>query len=406
MQDTAIETPGPAEDQKQRRPRRPKKEKTETEDQPEQADKPKDAKVYRKKGDGAKEQEDGGKADQTREEGQKENKKRQRKPKAEKTETEEKTGEEVKKYRVKGEKGAEDAEEPVKDKEEKKEKKEPVKNLVYNNPMDFKEKKKFKSKWDEYRFGEWRRGSGKTFVTLETVIPELPAKEMQAPDEATFHKKQVEVEEKIKELIKGMEGKKTQFFEMVDQKKAQRKGNGQFVSGDMKEKFERLSQLNKQKKKIYNEMDSIDANKGDLVKQRDAFSKRIDRKWNSSELVPKGLKELKKTFESSSGGRDVEARYIKEKKKLEDSLTVIVQKEAIDAKLNEIIRKSKEIKKNLPAIIQESKALQAEVDSKKKDNAEVVESLDTIDKQIDKLNEKRKKDQDEIDRLRKQKSEL
>lgn len=42
------------------------------------------------------------------------------------------------------------------------------------SPLDFKEKKKFKSKWEEYRFGDWRKGSGKTFVTLETVIPEVP----------------------------------------------------------------------------------------------------------------------------------------------------------------------------------------------------------------------------------------
>jgi len=34
--------------------------------------------------------------------------------------------------------------------------------------MEFKETKKFKSKWEEYRQGDWRKGSGKTFVTLET----------------------------------------------------------------------------------------------------------------------------------------------------------------------------------------------------------------------------------------------
>ena len=48
------------------------------------------------------------------------------------------------------------------------------KNFIYLNPMDFKEKRKFKSKWEEYRHGDWRKGSGKTFVTLETIIPEMP----------------------------------------------------------------------------------------------------------------------------------------------------------------------------------------------------------------------------------------
>lgn len=68
--------------------------------------------------------------------------------------------------------------------------------------MDFKEKRKFKSKWEEYRHGDWRKGSGKTFVTMETTIPEIPENEnlLKLPDENSFHKRQVEVEEKIKEI--------------------------------------------------------------------------------------------------------------------------------------------------------------------------------------------------------------
>ena len=95
-------------------------------------------------------------------------------------------------------------------KENKKE--EAAKNLVYQNPMDFKEKKKFKSKWEEYNYGEWRRGSGKTWVTLETVIPAIPENlNITAPDEAAFHKKQVEIEEKIKEIYKQIDESKEKF---------------------------------------------------------------------------------------------------------------------------------------------------------------------------------------------------
>lgn len=66
--------------------------------------------------------------------------------------------------------------------------------------MEFKETKKFKSKWEEYRGGDWRRGSGKTYVTLETVIPEMPDKLLTPPDEASFHKKLLEIEDKIKSI--------------------------------------------------------------------------------------------------------------------------------------------------------------------------------------------------------------
>ena len=55
--------------------------------------------------------------------------------------------------------------------------------------MEFKETKKFKNKWEEYRFGDWRRdGMSKTYVTLETVIPPLPENPLPPPDEDVFHK--------------------------------------------------------------------------------------------------------------------------------------------------------------------------------------------------------------------------
>ena len=104
------------------------------------------------------------------------------------------------KYRPKGENQEADAETPDPEKTEQEPKEERKKrgdaeddkkdkNLVYQNPMEYKEKRKFKSKWEEYRHGDWRKGSGKTYVTLETVIPEMPAKLLQLPDEATFRKK-------------------------------------------------------------------------------------------------------------------------------------------------------------------------------------------------------------------------
>ena len=77
--------------------------------------------------------------------------------------------------------------------------------------MEFKEKRKFKNKWEEYRHGDWRKGSGKTYVTLETVIPEVPANLLKEPNEAEFRKKQSEFETKIKEINNSLEEKKTLF---------------------------------------------------------------------------------------------------------------------------------------------------------------------------------------------------
>ena len=98
--------------------------------------------------------------------------------------------------------------------------------------MDFKETKKFKSKWEEYRLGDWRRGSGKTFVTLETAIPAKPEKPLSPPDEAAFHKKLKEVEDKIKNIGQDLEDKKTEFDGKLQEKiQARQAGEGGAPAG-------------------------------------------------------------------------------------------------------------------------------------------------------------------------------
>lgn len=86
--------------------------------------------------------------------------------------------------------------------------------------MEFKERRKFKSKWEEYHHGEWRKGSGKTFVTLETVIPPMPENLIKAPQEAEFQKKEVEIKDKISEINKALDTKKSEFEEILQQKNA------------------------------------------------------------------------------------------------------------------------------------------------------------------------------------------
>ena len=141
-------------------------------------------------------------------------KKRIRKPKNKK-ENEQKDGENAEngptepKYRVKGEKTEGEEEEKAEKKDKKpKEKPEAKKNLIYRNPLDFKEKKKFKSKWEEYHYGDWKRGSGKTFVTLDTDIPEEP-EAIPEPAESDYRKKKQDIDDRIKEINDSINDKKS-----------------------------------------------------------------------------------------------------------------------------------------------------------------------------------------------------
>lgn len=111
---------------------------------------------------------------------------------------------------MKGEKGEEEGEKAEHKDKKPKEKKQPEreKNLIYRNPLDFKEKKKYKSKWEEYHYGDWKRGSGKTFVTLETVIPEAPPA-IPEPAEADYRKKKQDIDDRIKEINDSINEKKS-----------------------------------------------------------------------------------------------------------------------------------------------------------------------------------------------------
>ena len=186
------------------------------------------------------------------------------------------------KYRVKGEKGEETVDQPKKGKVDDKKKRdqpEKQKNLVYRNPMDFKEKKKFKSKWEEYHYGEWKRGSGKTFVTLETVIPAAPEKAIATPDETNYRKKKQDIDDAISGINKGLDDKKTQFEGILSQKQAARGAGQQAAAAEekegepveaapksqsLKELFNRMGELQKQKKAIYAVQDTIGATNAKL----------------------------------------------------------------------------------------------------------------------------------------------
>tara|TARA_B110000285_G_C15058578_1_gene581020 strand:- start:250 stop:747 length:498 start_codon:yes stop_codon:yes gene_type:complete len=165
--------------------------------------------------------------------------------------------------------------------------------------LDFKEKKKFKSKWEEYHHGDWKRGSGKTYVTLETVIPEAPPA-IPEPAEADYRKKKQDIDDRIKEINDSINEKKSQFDEILEKKHQHRSGQNQ-TEGDeeapvktmnMKEKFARMKELQGQKKKIYDEVDRISKGLADLKKEQEALSKKIDPKVQSSADISKTLKAL------------------------------------------------------------------------------------------------------------------
>jgi len=93
-------------------------------------------------------------------------------------------------------------------------------------------------------------------------------------------------------------------------------------------------------------------------------------------------------------------------KVLKESIPHIEKRDVIDEKIDASYKLKKEGSRGLPKILQECKTLQALIDDIKKHQETKTETLTAFDDQLNRISDKRKKDWDAKDKLRKQKDEL
>lgn len=65
-------------------------------------------------------------------------------------------------------------------------------------------KKVFRSKYLEYINAAWRFKGSEINITKDTIIPAIPEKPIQEPDDAAYHSHQVECDERVEALSKEM----------------------------------------------------------------------------------------------------------------------------------------------------------------------------------------------------------
>ena len=53
--------------------------------------------------------------------------------------------------------------------------------------LPFAPKRKFMSRFGEYQFAEWRFKRNDLYVTMDTIIPSMPKKLLEEPDDAKYH---------------------------------------------------------------------------------------------------------------------------------------------------------------------------------------------------------------------------
>ena len=101
-----------------------------------------------------------------------------------------------------------------------------------------------------------------------------------------------------------------------------------------------------------------------------------------------------------------ERDHIKRLEFLESSVEFIKKRDVVNEKIDTINSAKKAFGTDLPGLKKEITKLQAEIEELKKTQNDKNETKETFDLQLDKINEKRKKERDEKDRHYKQKDDL
>lgn len=119
--------------------------------------------------------------------------------------------------------------------------------------MEVKETRTFKTKWHEFKYGEWRNLRPSVYVTLDTEIPAMPEKVLEKPNEDAYQAKLKELEGKIKDIGKSLEEKKGNFDELLAAKSASQKGadGAPIHTKEIGAKLAKVKELQAKKRQIF-----------------------------------------------------------------------------------------------------------------------------------------------------------
>lgn len=172
-------------------------------------------------------------------------------------------------------------------------------------------------------------------------------------------------------------------------------------SKELSQKFVRMAELKKQRQKIFDAMEKAEADKGNQTAIKEQMRAKIDKQYNKEEMIPKAIRDAEKAFQTASGNYKKEQEFMRRIQFLKDSVPCIKKFDEAEEKLKAMAIAKKQASVDLPKVKEEMKKLQEEIDELKKNQDVKIETKETFDKQLDSINERRKKMRDERDKLHK-----
>ena len=158
------------------------------------------------------------------------------------------------------------------------------------------------SRFGEYQFGEWRFKRTEMYVTMDTIIPSMPKKLLEEPDDGKYHLQVAAIDDQIDQLNDEFRDMKAQRWEkrsaMVDGQQARNP-----VKDQLTELFRELRVYTDQKKEIHAKMEAINHKIQDQERNRAKEQKNVHPIYNEESKMSRGIKELEKRLHTTSLAR-------------------------------------------------------------------------------------------------------
>ena len=118
-------------------------------------------------------------------------------------------------------------------------------------------KRSFNSRFAEYQFAEWRYRRNKLFVTVDTIVPDMPKTPISEPDDASHHLQIASIDEEIDSLQDEFKDKVAEQHEARTNMKEGQQGRNP-IRDQLNELFGELSEYNKEKKECFAQIEGVE----------------------------------------------------------------------------------------------------------------------------------------------------
>lgn len=185
-------------------------------------------------------------------------------------------------------------------------------------------------------------------VTVDTVLPELPKDIMREPSRDDFNKKMKELDAEAEQLKITVEENKFKRRQVYEGGKVE--GENVTYREVITENIEEVKKFRANKKEHLDKINELRDKQRDLESKKSKFLENVPRNYHNKDDLQQAIKQKKKQYETTSMSNADEKRLIQEIDKLERALPDMEKLSTIEPELAKIRDARKKIQADLDVV--------------------------------------------------------